>query len=356
MSLLKLSKDTLRRPYRAATGLRERMLEWLALRLGRYRWGAAIHYLLFDGSFRREMRAVLAGKAEHLRRAQSADGSIYRLRRNIHRLEKGLIMEPRRPVFAADYILPTVDTFARIKAAGGAECADDMMWARHVLHEYFSVASGDPSIEEARRRFAAIEEEASGARERIPYTSESRPECTVPYEALHALSIRRRSVRWFRAAGVARELIDKALLVARQAPSACNRQPYRFIIFDDPARSEFIGSIPGGTAGFAHNFPAVAVIVGDLSAYFSERDRHAIYTDGALAIMSFILALETLGISSCCINWPDVERSERRMDKALGLQPHERPIMLVAFGYADETRLIPYSQKAPLSSVRDYPS
>jgi Lon protease-like protein len=141
---------------------------------------------------------------------------------------------------------------------------------------------------------------------------------------------------------------------ARQAPSACNRQPFRFLIANGKPLTREIASIPMGTRGFAEGFPAIVVLVGDLSAYFDERDRHVIYIDGSLAAMQFMLALETLGLASCPINWPDIEDREKRMDQVLGLAAHERPILLIAVGYADPTGGVPFSEKTPLSHLRRY--
>lgn len=110
-----------------------------------------------------------------------------------------------------------------------------------------------------------------------------------------------------------------------------------------------------GTAGFSENFQCVIVIVGDLSAYPFEKDRHIIYIDGALASMQLQLALETLGLSSCSINWPDIERHESEMANELQLEKYERPIMLLAVGYADGDALVPYSDKKKSSHVRERP-
>ena len=96
------------------------------------------------------------------------------------------------------------------------------------------------------------------------------------------------------------------------------------------------------------------MIVGRQRAYFSERDRHLIYIDGALAAMSFVLALETLGLSSCCINWADIEAQERKMARLLQLEPDERVIMLVAIGYPDPEERVPYSAKKMLHTLRRY--
>jgi nitroreductase len=109
-----------------------------------------------------------------------------------------------------------------------------------------------------------------------------------------------------------------------------------------------------GTRGFSDNFPAIVVVVGRQRAYANHRDRHIIYIDGSLAAMSFIYALETMGLSSCAINWPDMEPQESAMTRLLGLEPDERVIMLIAVGYADPEGLIPYSQKLGLDRVRSY--
>src|SRR5690606_12359360 len=114
---------------------------------------------------------------------------------------------------------------------------------------------------------------------------------------------------------------------------------------NDPIKSSKIAACAGGTTGFSENIPSIVVVVGDLSAYPSERDRHLIYIDGALATMQFILALQAQGLSSCCINWPEVERSEKRIRGIIDLKVHERIIMLLAVGYADPQGGIPYSQK-----------
>src|SRR5690606_27477677 len=129
----------------------------------------------------------------------------------------------------------------------------------------------------------------------------------VGYEDFYGLTLQRRSVRWFLDRPVSRELFDKAVLAAAQSPSACNRQPFEFKIFDRPELVEEITRFLMGVTGFAHSIPVLAVIVGNLNAYPSERDRHVIYIDGALAGMSLMLALETLGLASCPINWPDIE-------------------------------------------------
>ena len=163
-------------------------------------------------------------------------------------------------------------------------------------------------------------------------------------------------MRWFSDREVAREKVDAAVSVAAEAPTACNRQPYRFAIFDNQVDVQAVAEIPMGTRGFRSQIPGIIVVIGDLSAFFDVRDRHLIYIDSCLASMGLLLALETQGISSCVINWPDMPDREQRMRELLGLAEHERVIMLIAYGYPLEDGLAPFSAKAPLSEARSYPS
>ncbi|HEX2208689.1 MAG TPA: nitroreductase family protein [Longimicrobium sp.] len=356
-------------------GTRDRMRVGMLRVCSRSPLLSTLYYLFASRAFRREHQAVLYGRLKHEEDNLSAAQSLYRLRRNVHRLEKGLIMRPRRPVFAVEYIEETVHSLAaRLGANGnGANGSGDagplldacvpavpgdpqeVRWARDVLDAYFEAASGHPAIERARSRFQAlpripVEEGPPVA----PYRRDLSQAPPVAYDDLLRLSIRRRSVRWFEPRPVPRELIDRAVQVAAQSPSACNRQPFEFRVFDDPDLARQVAGIPMGTRGFDHNFPVVVAVVGRLRAYFDEKDRHVIYIDGGLASMSFVLALETLGLASCCINWPDVEQQERAMASLLGLEPDERVIMLIALGWPDADALVPASGKKALDVVRRY--
>jgi len=91
-----------------------------------------------------------------------------------------------------------------------------------------------------------------------------------------------------------------------------------------------------------------------LDAYFHERDRHVIYIDASLSAMAFMLALETLGLSSCCINWPNLQDKETAVAKMLGLRPYENVVILIAIGYPMAESLIPASDKKSLPEIRAY--
>jgi len=316
-----------------------------------------LYYGVMMDAFSREHRAVLHGIHAYEKNERRGDVNRFLLRRNTHRLEKGLLMRPRRDVFALGYIEETIDAYERSMAdAGEARDSEELRWTHDVLSEFFRIAAPDPLIDRMRERFQGLPlvDAPAGAAASRPYRRDLDGPGPVDYEDFLLLARRRRSVRWFLPDPVPRELIDKALAAAAEAPSACNRQPFEFRIFDDPERVAEVAALPMGTTGWAHNIPTVVVVVGRLSAYFHPRDRHVIYIDGSLAAMGFMLALETLGLSSCAINWPDVPDRERAMAAALDLAPDERPVMLMAVGYPDPEGEVACSRKQSLDHLRSY--
>lgn len=312
-------------------------------------------------TFNREQYAVLRGRRNYYRNLKKDRASHVELRRNIHRLEKGMIMQPRRPIFARDYIAETIDFYeqAVTQCAVDATSIDqtEMEWAHNVLREYFAlVKHGDVMVDAARERFTATLTTFTPKNndKKSPFERKQGAKSVVSYDDLMTLAMQRRSVRWFAKKKVPRDLIDKALLVGRQSPTACNRLPYEFKIFDDPKMVKKVAGIPFGAVGYSHQIPTIIVVTGKLDSYFSPRDRHAMYVDASLASMGFMYALETLGLSSSVINWPDFEPLEAKMQKTLQLDTSERVIMLIAVGYADENGGIPFSQKKSLEVLRNY--
>ncbi|WP_236254650.1 nitroreductase family protein [Mucisphaera calidilacus] len=317
-------------------------------------------YYLFSGAFSREYAAVLYGRLQHVREAEakSDDGARYTLRRNTHRLEKGLIMRPRREVFATGYLGETVNIFCALadQDDGSATAKALLDWSGDVLYRYFEAVpeNADGKVDRLRVKFTeSFEKHARQPGQCAPFVRDQTP-LRVTIDDMIELARRRRSVRWYLQQPVPREIIDKAMLVGGYSPSACNRQPFEFRVFDRPERAAEIGAIAMGTAGFAQNFPCLVVIVGQLRAFPFDRDRHVPYIDGSLAAMAFQFALEVQGVSSCCINWPDIPEREAAMAKALDLEPDQRVVMLMSVGFPDPEGSVPYSQKKTVDELRSY--
>jgi nitroreductase len=323
----------------------------------RYPYLSNIYYC-FDRGFENEHSSVLAGRRRYFQSMYNGSslGHVYRLRRNIHRIEKGIIARPRREVFAREYIDHTVESLLMLAPDSALSAANPLcQWATSVLQEYFaSVSEGlDTKIDASRTRFNEYLQNLNDDGAKKPYRRDLSP-LGLTITDLEELAIRRRSVRWYEDRPVPREIIDKAVEIAGYSPSACNRQPFEFRIFDDPALVKKLAELPMGTRGFNHQFPVFIVIVGKLYAYPYNRDRHVIYIDASLAAMAMQFALEVQGVSTCSINWPDIPERERKMAEALNLAKDERVVMCMSAGYPDSDGMVPYSQKKHINELRSY--
>jgi nitroreductase len=339
---------------RLPTRWRERAPDWFV----RHPRLVALYYCMTP-AFAWEQRAALYGALMHRRDVEnlSGEGMRYALRRNIHRIEKGLIIRPRRAVFAEDYIAQTVEQYASLaRNAGQAEQDRDplLTWVADVLGAYFAAVNSSPAIDRARNRYQEVLDQTGYQPGDVKPSRRDLKPLNIRYEDLLELARRRRSVRWYEQKPVPRDVIDRAIEVARWSPSACNRQPFEFRIFDNPELVRRLGALPMGAAHFFENFPCLVVVIGKMRAFSHERDRHLIYIDVGLAAMAFQFALEVQGIGSCSINWPEIPHLEGRMRKALSLAPDDRPVLLISLGYPNPEGMIPFSQRKPLDELRSY--
>ena len=314
---------------------------------------SALYYAFLDRSFHREQQSVLAGLVQYTERSVFSQKSL--LRRNLHRIEKGLTAENKKEVFAEAYIGETVSAFSN-----EVRCSTDQLsnkWAYDILKRYFEEVEKTKSILEAWNLFKAIDVSSLNSdpdKKFVPQRLMSSPDRMLSYDEFRSLCQNRHSIRSYQNRNVPRDALESAIEAALNSPSACNRQPFEFRIFDAPELLNEVVNLPIGARTFAHGIPAMIFLVGNLSAYGSERDRHLIYIDGGLITMSFILALETLGLASCIIGWPDIEPKEKELEKILSLETHQRCILCISVGYPNREIEVPYSQKKCLNEIVTY--
>lgn len=307
-----------------------------------------IYYLLFNRKFDQEHLRVLRGRRFYYKQLSKTSNSSPLLRRNIHRLEKGLIMKPRRKFFAESFIQDTVECYILAQNSHTSFSTEELKWSKHVLKKYFLENHHTPTIQKAYVRFMQnnnIQHLDESKLSSVPYKYKNSVVNPVNFDQFQALVHRRSSVRWFKDIPVEDSIIDDIVNLCVNAPSACNRQPYRFLVFNDPVQSSEIAKCAGGTQGFSHQIPVTIVVIGDLSAYSNERDKHVIYIDSSLASMQLMLAAEAKGLGTCAINWPDLKASDNKIKRFIHLESYEAIVMLIALGYPDPEGKIPFSHK-----------
>lgn len=128
----------------------------------------------------------------------------------------------------------------------------------------------------------------------------------------------RRSVRKYEARPVEREVIEKLVQLATQAPSAMNAQPWVFAVFSDKARLEEISTRAKAIVlEGMHEHPALEKYRGALSKrafniFYNAPVLVVIYakpegpepeTDSCLAAQNFMLAAHNEGLGTCWIGF-----------------------------------------------------
>ena len=113
---------------------------WLLPYAAKSRKFAGIYYAFFNPHFRREMHATAAGRQHYRLHEESSTIATVIIRRNIHRLEKGLSMVPRKSLFALDYIDETLNAFGNMLAEPAHQLDLVLLnYAHDVLDSYFAV-------------------------------------------------------------------------------------------------------------------------------------------------------------------------------------------------------------------------
>jgi nitroreductase len=121
------------------------------------------------------------------------------------------------------------------------------------------------------------------------------------FEAVKA----RRSIRKYKPETIPDEKLENILEAARLAPSAGNRQPWRFIVVQDSERKKTLAEVANEQT-FLKDASAIIVAVGDpaVSARWHEKDP-------MIALEHMVLAATAMGYGTCWIGAFDEDALKR---------------------------------------------
>ena len=149
---------------------------------------------------------------------------------------------------------------------------------------------------------------------------------------------KRQSDRKYAPKPVAREHILKCLEAARMAPSACNSQPWKFVVVDDRVKLIQISdaAIGLGMNKFTVQVPVLVAVVQEnmnLEAKAGAVVKNKDYSmmDLGMAVENFCLQAAELGLGTCIMGWFD----EKKVKKILGVPRGRRVQLLIALGHPD---------------------
>ncbi len=169
------------------------------------------------------------------------------------------------------------------------------------------------------------------------------------------LAKKRQSCRAYDQTPVEPEKIARCLTAARLAPSACNSQPWKFVVVNDPALRKTVAQATFGPVISLNRFTMQAPI---LIAIVSERQKLTAkignivrkksfnQMDVAIAAEHFCLAATELGLGTCIIGWLD----EQALKKTLAIPDRKRVELILTLGYPASDQTHPKKRK-PLEDI-----
>lgn len=165
---------------------------------------------------------------------------------------------------------------------------------------------------------------------------------------------KRQSSRSYLSTPVPRETIQKCLEAARLAPSACNSQPWHFIVVDEPEiEGQLCNKIFSGSYAmnaFAKQAPVIIVVVSQESTFVARvggilRGTRYYLIDIGIAVEHLILQATELGLSSCWIGW----FNESEAKKVLHIPRNKKVDCVIPLGYTQES--IRPKERKPLEEI-----
>ncbi len=155
------------------------------------------------------------------------------------------------------------------------------------------------------------------------------------------LAKKRQSDRGYTNQPVEREQIGRCLEAARLAPSACNSQPWFFVVVDEPSLCKAIAGELAGIAmnRFATTAPVLVAVVAEKPSLLPRlgalvKDKPYYLMDIGMAAEHFCLQAADEGLGSCIIGW----FNETGVKQLLGIPKEKRVPLVIALGHpADRT-------------------
>ena len=140
---------------------------------------------------------------------------------------------------------------------------------------------------------------------------------------------------------VEKEKLERILEAARLAPSACNSQPWKFIVVTDPEKRMQVADATASKLLSMNHFtkqaPVQLVLVEENANFTSTvggwaTNKHYPHIDLGIVAAHISLAAADEGLGSCIIGWCD----EKKVKKALEIPKGKRVMLVILLGYSNQ--------------------
>ena len=147
----------------------------------------------------------------------------------------------------------------------------------------------------------------------------------------------RRSIRKYKNKPIEDEKLTEVMRAAMYAPSAMNKQPWRYIVCKDRNTLDAIQKIHPYSA-MLKTAPCCIIVCGDIVHEYAEG---SYIQDCAASAQTILLAAKSLSLGTCWLGiYPDKQRQEK-FKEYFGMPENIKPFCAIAIGYPDEDITMP---------------
>lgn len=148
---------------------------------------------------------------------------------------------------------------------------------------------------------------------------------------------KRRSIRTYTREPVGRESLDLLVEAMLRSPSSRNRQPWEFVIVDDPQLLSKLSEAKEHGSGFLQNAPLGIVVCADSTK------SDVWVEDCSIAAILVQMVAQSLGLGSCWIQIRNrmhdgQKTAEKHIQDILGLPERIKVVSMISIGHPDETK------------------
>jgi len=141
----------------------------------------------------------------------------------------------------------------------------------------------------------------------------------------------RRSIRAYKSENVDDQVLEVVMDAARLAPSARNRQEWKFVVVRDPGTKQKLAAASQGKM-FVAEAPVVVVACATEALYVMSCGQAAGTVDTSIALSFLVLQAQEFGLGTCWLG----AYNEQLVKEILGIPSTVRVIAMTPLGYPAE--------------------
>lgn len=274
---------------------------------------------------------------------------------NYHSIEKGMLFSPMKPRFARvrveklhKYLVD--DEIIRNVQRSQIFIAYKVMIEYYELHADEKVDISDYYSKDQYEAYKKIisKHEMSYISGKINYCKEDFYKHDIDF---YNFSFSRKSIRNFTGEKVSFDIIEKAIELANNAPSVCNRQASRVYLIENKELIDFCLEIQGGLTGYTDQITQLLILTCNREYFYTTGERNQFYIDGGIYLMNLLYALHFYKIACCPANWGKVITEEKKLAQKINIGSAEQIICMIPIGVATDNFNVTLSYRRSVEEV-----